>query len=72
MDGVAEEPSETHHLIRLVSREAAARLPAVEGGAGQAELSGQSIQREIELINDRLKRLKEMLNEARKTRSGTG
>ena len=29
-------------------------------------------QREIELINDRLKRLKEMLNEARKTRSGTG
>ena len=28
-------------------------------------------QREIELIKDRLKRLKEMLNEARKTRSGT-
>jgi hypothetical protein len=53
MDGVAEEPSETHHLIRLVSREAAARLPAVEGGAGQAELSGQSIQREIELMPKR-------------------
>jgi hypothetical protein len=53
MDGVAEEPGETHHFIRLVSREAAARLPAVEGGAGQTELSGQTIQREIKLLPER-------------------
>jgi hypothetical protein len=50
MDRVAEESGETHHLIRLVSREAAARFPAVEGGPGQTELSGQTIQREIELL----------------------
>ncbi len=52
MDRVAEKPGETHHFIRLVSRETAARFPAVEGGAGQTELSGQSIQREIKLLSE--------------------
>ena len=53
MDRVAEEPGETHHLVRLVSREATGRFPAVQGGAGQTELPGQSIQREIKLLPER-------------------
>src|SRR4029453_18340735 len=53
MDRVSEKPGETHDLIRLVSREATARFPAVEGGPGQTELFGQPIQREIELLPER-------------------